>query len=157
MGKVRKIDWADPGVLVRYRGEVVKVARDPFYSPKSRGTVVGIYAPPGRVKIVPVEDLEPFAPRRLKTIARDINETVPNLHARVEPAFTSKRRGNALIVTHAETGVRVFEHDATETYRSNDEVEKWLADWKRGQVWTVAGWQSVDEYLADLTKGKRRG
>lgn len=77
--------------------------------------------------------------RRLKTISRDINQTLGHLGyvARVEPwSYNTDRKigrlrhpgkgreGNRLVVRLQ--GVEVFVHNAAETYRHNDEVEEWL-------------------------------
>jgi hypothetical protein len=84
--------------------------------------------------------------RRLRTIARHVNESVKGLTARVEPSYSSTdrqltgtrlrspgkgRSGNKLtihVTGHPEWVV--LAHDSSETYRSNDEVELWLADWE---------------------------
>jgi hypothetical protein len=85
--------------------------------------------------------------RRLKTIARYINETHGDkLRAEVEQSYCNTDRkvgrlrwpgkgryGNRLIVTDVETGRTLLDHDAAETYRRNDEVEYWLTKWERAQ------------------------
>jgi len=40
------------------------------------------------------------------------------------------RYGNRLIVRDEATQLVLLDHNAAETYRSNDEVESWLASWK---------------------------
>lgn len=80
--------------------------------------------------------------RRLKTIAADINDNCPGLTARVERGYCNTdrkigrlrwpgkgRRGNRLIVTD-DKGEVVLDHNATETYRRNEDVEWWLRVWK---------------------------
>jgi hypothetical protein len=83
--------------------------------------------------------------RRLKAIAAYINATYrTKLRAAVERTTVSTdrkigrlcwpgkgRTGNRLIVKHVRTGKVLFDHNAAETYRSNDEVERWLADWEK--------------------------
>lgn len=85
--------------------------------------------------------------RRLATIAREINESVDGLSAKIERGYCDTdrkipgsrlrwpgkgRHGNRLIVTHEATGRVVMDHNAAETYRSNSEVEDWLSRWKAG-------------------------
>ncbi len=75
--------------------------------------------------------------RRLKTIAKFINENMPGYSARIERAFCNTDLkvgrlripkkgcwGNRLIVE--KDGEIVFRHNAAETYRMNSEVEDWL-------------------------------
>jgi len=79
--------------------------------------------------------------RRLKTIAKEINETCAGLTARVERSFCSTDRkidrlrwpgkgrwGNRIIVVC--NGEVVLDHNSAETYRCNAEVEEWLECWK---------------------------
>ena len=82
--------------------------------------------------------------RRLSTIAKWINDNLPELHAAIredrcntdrQPRgcryITRKgkgRYGNKIIVRKV-GGDEIFSHSAAETYRSNDEVEQWLADY----------------------------
>jgi len=93
--------------------------------------------------------------RRLKTIAAWINDNLPELGARVERVSTQNYRKAGRLIYY--TGPRIYgnllqvfrrprdgagwgpfeekpilRHDATETYRSNDEVERWLADYVEG-------------------------
>jgi hypothetical protein len=81
--------------------------------------------------------------RRLKTIAREINESIAGLRAKVVPGYCNTdrkagrlrvpgkgRHGNRLIVTDV-TGKTILDHNGAETYRSNDEVERWLTTYKR--------------------------
>jgi hypothetical protein len=83
--------------------------------------------------------------RRLPTIARWINENVPELRARIESGYCNTdrkigrlrwpgkgRTGNRLIVERKRGGV-VLDHNAAEAYRTNAEVERWLARWLAGQ------------------------
>ena len=82
--------------------------------------------------------------RQLATIAKWINENVSTLHARIEPGYCNTdrkmgrvrwpgkgRTGNRLIVTRYRTVV--LDHNAAETYRTNAEVERWLARWVAGE------------------------
>jgi hypothetical protein len=84
-------------------------------------------------------------PRRtLKTIASWINENLPELHATVEKSWSNTdrqipgtrlrhpgkgRHGTRPIVRMRDTNESVFNHDSSETYRSNSEVESWLEGW----------------------------
>jgi hypothetical protein len=83
--------------------------------------------------------------RRLKTIARWINENVPTLRATVvrDLVDTSRkigrlrwpgknRSGNRIIVRRRSDDCIVLDHSAAETYRHNEEVERWLANWIAG-------------------------
>ena len=83
--------------------------------------------------------------RRLKTIAKEINESIPDLGARLERGYCDTdrkigrlrvpgkgRHGNRLIVTYLPTGQVVYEHNSAEPYRINAEVEVWLERWKAG-------------------------
>lgn len=87
--------------------------------------------------------------RRLKTIAAWINENRPELRATIEPWTESTdrkipgtrlrhqgkgRKGYRLHVflnAPPREGVKplrpIFSHNSAETYRTNDEVERWLA------------------------------
>lgn len=82
--------------------------------------------------------------RRLKTLARIINENMDDLHASVEYGWEStdspipdarlRRVGKGrstykLVVTIDSTGQIVFSHNGAETYRRNDEVVQWL-EWQ---------------------------
>jgi len=85
--------------------------------------------------------------RRLKTIAKYINENLPGLTATVNSSWSSTdqkaagyryitnpgkgRSGNRLKVFSQ--GTLVFDHDSSKTYRTNDEVEQWLADYEAGK------------------------
>ena len=84
--------------------------------------------------------------RRLKTIAKWINENVPELNATVQPSTYSTdrkigrlrwpgkgRKGNRLIVTRKRGDVVIIDHNSAETYRTNAEVEEWLARWIAGK------------------------
>jgi hypothetical protein len=85
--------------------------------------------------------------RRLKTIAKWINENIPELHAHVQSTTVSTdrkmgrlrwpgkgRTGNRLVVRRVRGGGEVvLDHNAAETYRTNDEVEAWLARWVAGE------------------------
>ena len=81
--------------------------------------------------------------RRLKTIAKWINENMPGYHAVVEDGYCNTdrkipgtrlihpgkgRTGNRIIVRRGDpyNGEVVLDHNAAETYRYNDEVEGWL-------------------------------
>ena len=81
--------------------------------------------------------------RRLKTIAKWINENLAEkgFMAKVEEGFCSTdrklsgtrlrrpgkgRTGNCLKVYRAGREYPIFEHNAAETYRTNEEVERWL-------------------------------
>lgn len=95
--------------------------------------------------------------RRLATIAKWINENIPELEAEIEESFCNTdrkykgsrlrfpgkgRTGNRLLVwlrsmpRHERTQVAsmrtspnyVYCHDGAETYRSNSEVEEWLKE-----------------------------
>lgn len=78
--------------------------------------------------------------RRLSTIAKYINENWPGFTAKVEKSWASTdrkikgsrlrwpgkgRTGNRLTVLDP-SGTKVLDHNAAETYRSNDEVERWI-------------------------------
>lgn len=82
--------------------------------------------------------------RRLKTIARWINENVPELTAVVEKGYANTdrkigrlrwpgkgRTGNRLVVRR--NAVVVLDHNSAETYRTNSEVEYWLERWLAGK------------------------
>lgn len=84
--------------------------------------------------------------RRLTTIARWINEHLPELDARVAGSSYSTdrkigrlrwpgkgRTGNRIIVTRKRGGAVLLDHNSAETYRSNAEVEEWLAAWVDGR------------------------
>ena len=86
--------------------------------------------------------------RRLKTIARWINDSLPELHARIERGYCNTDRkipgsrlrrpglgrwGNRLIVTRRNNKIVVYDHNGAETYRTNDEVERWLTAWVAGK------------------------
>jgi hypothetical protein len=77
--------------------------------------------------------------RRLKTIAKWINENMYGYHAYIKRGYyntdrkisgTRLRRpghgryGNRLVVVH--NGRIVYDHNAAETYRRNWEVEDWI-------------------------------
>ncbi len=81
--------------------------------------------------------------RRLKTIAREINESCPGITAEIIKGYCDTDRkigrlrwpgkgryGNRIIVRDA-TGRVLLDHNAAETYRCNAEVESWLTNWKR--------------------------
>lgn len=95
---------------------------------------------------------QPMRPRRLSQIAAWINANVPELDARIERGFCNTDRklagtrlriagkgrwGNKLVVRKRSTkpewarnrGQEVFSHNAAETYRRNDEVERWLREY----------------------------
>jgi len=95
--------------------------------------------------------------RPLKQIARYINDNAERLQlsrATVEATSVSTdrhwrgsrlrhpgkgRKGNRIKVWDLK-GEIVLDHNAAETYRRNDEVERWLADWERGRRWAFDGW-----------------
>lgn len=77
--------------------------------------------------------------RRLSTIAKWINDNVPELTATLESSWSNTdrkipgtrlrhpgkgRKGHRLVVCRH--GAEVFRHDSSQTYRSNDETEDWL-------------------------------
>jgi hypothetical protein len=84
--------------------------------------------------------------RRLKQLAEEINRVYPDLIATIERGFCNTdrhikgtrlrhpgkgRRGNKLVVRWRhlfaiDPRSLVFTHNAAETYRCNDEVERWL-------------------------------
>lgn len=77
--------------------------------------------------------------RRLKAIATWINENMPGYRAEIVEGYCNTDRkigrqrwpgkgryGNRLIVKKG--GAVVLDHNSAETYRSNDEVERWLKD-----------------------------
>lgn len=80
--------------------------------------------------------------RRLSTIAKDINDNCDGFTAVIERGYCNTdrkigrlrwpgkgREGTRLIVRNA-NGKVVFDHNAAETYRTNAEVEAWLAGLK---------------------------
>lgn len=87
--------------------------------------------------------------RNLKQIAKHINEHPDlGLKAEVRPSWSNTdrarpaglryrthtgkgRKGLRLVVTLLRTGKVVCEHDSSETYRTNSEVEDWLTKWER--------------------------
>lgn len=84
--------------------------------------------------------------RRLKVIAEWINANVPALRARIERGYCNTdrkvgrliwpgkgRTGNRIIVVRVADGTKALDHNAAETYRTNDEVEAWLADFIAGR------------------------
>lgn len=91
--------------------------------------------------------------RRLKAIAAWINENVSELHAEVRSSYCNTdrkvgrlrwpgkgRNGNEILVFKSDApcfdeyhNPPVFRHNAAETYRSNDEVERWLADYLKNR------------------------
>ncbi len=86
--------------------------------------------------------------RRLKVIAAEINEKYPLLIATIEKGYCNTdrklagtrlihrgkgRTGNHLVVRWRKLSVldpksRIFDHNSAETYRTNDEVERWLVN-----------------------------
>lgn len=79
---------------------------------------------------------------RLKTLARLIETTFPDLVATVKRTRVSTDRpipgtrlrhigqgryGNKLTVRRRDTGETVYSHNAAETYRCNQEVVNWIA------------------------------
>lgn len=77
--------------------------------------------------------------RRLSTIAKDINDNCDGFTAEIVRGYCNTdrkvgrlrwpgkgREGNRLIVRNANCEV-IFDHNAAETYRTNAEVEEWLA------------------------------
>lgn len=77
--------------------------------------------------------------RRLKAIAKCINDNLAGYDARIENGFCSTdskisgtrlrrpgkgRQGNRIIVTKGSEVV--LDHNSAETYRTNSEVEEWL-------------------------------
>ena len=77
--------------------------------------------------------------RRLKTIAKWINENMPGYQAEIAEGYCNTDRdipgtrlrrpgkgryGNKLIVKKGDQVI--FRHNSAETYRSNSEVEYWL-------------------------------
>lgn len=96
--------------------------------------------------------------RRLPAIAKYINEHPElGLRAEIEKGYyrsdykpagfryivrTGKERvGNRLKVWLAATSELVFDHNSAETYRTNQDVELWLAAWERGdrRRWSRSG------------------
>lgn len=97
----------------------------------------------------------PGRARRLKTIAKYINENWPDYEARIVDGYCDTdrkigrlripgkgRTGNRLQVRRKADKVVVLDHNAAETYRCNDEVEYWVkrveGGWEpepRGGVW----------------------
>lgn len=81
--------------------------------------------------------------RRLATIAKEINEVTPYTAAIQRGYYNTDRKiagtrlrwlgkgreGNRLIVKDDQGNV-VLDHNAAETYRTNEEVEEWLRDVK---------------------------
>ncbi len=92
-----------------------------------------------------ISDGDPPPPRarRLKAIAAWINENLPELEARTERGHCNTdrklagtrfiHRGKGRWGTHLKVYWKVdrirpfYDHNSAETYRSNDEVERWLA------------------------------
>jgi len=89
--------------------------------------------------------------RNLHQIAKAINET-PKLgliatSAKSSSSTDSKvagtrfrrqgkgRKGVRLVVKLVKTGEVVCDHDSSQTYRTNDEVERWLEKWAKGDRW----------------------
>jgi hypothetical protein len=83
--------------------------------------------------------LIPGRARRLKAIAKHINESWPEYEAKIVEGYCDTdrkigrlrvpgkgRRGNRLLVRRRSDKRIVFDHNAAETYRSNDEVEYWV-------------------------------
>lgn len=84
--------------------------------------------------------------RRLLTIAKWINENLPELRAHVEEGHCNTdrkigrlrwpgkgRTGNQLLVYRKVDKVKVLDHNSAETYRSNAEVEYWLDRWVKAE------------------------
>jgi len=78
--------------------------------------------------------------RRLKTLAKEINDTLPGYTAEIVQGYCNTdrkiagtrlrwegkgREGNRLIVKNSK-GEVVFDHNSAETYRCNEEVEEWV-------------------------------
>lgn len=96
--------------------------------------------------------------RRLSTIAKWINENLPELRAVVVDGYCNTDRkigrlrwpgkgryGNRLVVRRATAPYAIVkDHNAAETYRSNDEVERWLAAWVAGKC-TCRGYETHDD------------
>jgi hypothetical protein len=100
--------------------------------------------------------------RRLRTIAKWVNANMADKGyvARIERGYCNTdrkigrlrspgkgREGNKLVVTRY--GTRVLEHDSSQTYRMNSEVESWLegelamlARPDSERWWTVSWWDS---------------
>jgi hypothetical protein len=83
--------------------------------------------------------------RRLKTIAKEINEEISGYTAEIVEGYCNTDRkipgtrlrkpgkgryGNRIIVKNAE-GKVVLDHNSAETYKDNKEVEDWLAYLKK--------------------------
>jgi hypothetical protein len=79
--------------------------------------------------------------RRLKAIAKDINENMDGYTAEISEGYCNTDRkigrlrspgkgryGNK--ITIYKNGAEVFEHNSAETYRYNEEVEEWLNEIK---------------------------
>lgn len=79
--------------------------------------------------------------RKLKTIAKMINESWDGYRATIEESYTNTdrhprgvrwripgkgRQGFEIKVYRESDGVIIFQHDSSETYRKNDEVEYWI-------------------------------
>ena len=85
--------------------------------------------------------------RRLKTIARFINENLPDLEAKIEQGYcnTDRKVGRLRVPGRGRIGSRlkgrrrsdgkvILDHNSAETYRTNREVEAWLLRVRGG--WT---------------------
>ena len=81
--------------------------------------------------------------RQLRSIAKWVNTNAPEWLATIEKVVectdqkipgTRLRRvgkgraGNRIILTDRETGALLLDHNAAETYRTNNEVEEWLSE-----------------------------
>jgi hypothetical protein len=102
--------------------------------------------------------------RRLKTIASEVNAggIYTGLVARIErSSFTPERKlyarissfgktryGNRLVVHVAgHSSWEIIDHDSTETYRSNDEVEAVLAQWRANRIHLYWSWYTRKQVL----------
>jgi hypothetical protein len=87
--------------------------------------------------------------RKLKTIAAWINDNLPELEARTRASHcnTDRQPRGCRYITHKGKGRRgtlisvyrrtdlvrpIYTHDGAQTYRTNDEVERWLSDYVEG-------------------------
>jgi hypothetical protein len=121
--------------------------------------------------------------RRLSTIAAWINANLPELEAKIERSSCNTdtkvagtrflrrgkgRRGNRLKVFRRQGGEvskigerrPIFDHNAAETYRTNDDVERWLHNYsfccKLGRHQATFGSGPCSTCGAPMTKPKPR-
>ena len=85
--------------------------------------------------------------RRLKALAKYINESWPEYEAKILEGYCDTdrkigrlriqgkgRTGNRLVVRRIEDKACVLDHNSSETYRRNDEVEYWIKRVEDGYV-----------------------